>query len=658
MIATIDADDRVLKVEGDRDHPATRGYSCAKGRAIPERHHSANRLLHPRLDGKQTSWEACLDDLGARLDNIRKSDGAGAIGRLLGTGGAYDTLGSAALARLCAELGTAQSYSVGTVDTAPLYRAAQMVTGYHNMMPHWAPEEADGPSLAILLGANFCVSHGYLGVDLSDPVRKLREFRQRGGEVWAVDPRKTRTAAQCNRHLALRPGSDVWLLAWLVREVLAEGADEAELAAHCAPGDVSALREAVAPFSRDLASLQTGLPAGDLDELLAAIRRHRRIAVLSGTGIAFSPQGLLCEWLRWALLVVTGSLDREDGKGMFFNATSLARPELGSWSNPSAIDRKDPPPASRPDIPGFYGEHPVAALADEIEAGNLKALIVFGSNPLIALPDPERVRRALGMLEALVVIDPFDNEIARLATHALPSAWLLERSDVRQRPTRIQFAPALVEPRGEAKPGWWIFAQIAERLGLDAFGDDVALADRDEETCFRAMFARARLTFDELKAAGTHGNATPRLDGWFHKAVLRERGWRIAPPALIERLASLAHRSASDAMLVSGRVDYATNSMAFPPAMRRHGELPAIHVSLDLAQARGLRDGDMARIATDEGHLEGPTRIDGNLHPGTVWIGHGWSKRNVNQLIGSAEIDELTVQPYMTALPVRVERLG
>jgi anaerobic selenocysteine-containing dehydrogenase len=657
MIATIDADDRVLKVEGDREHPATRGYSCAKGRSIPERHHTPDRLLHPRLDGKVTSWVECLDDLGGKLNAMRAAHGPGAIGRLLGTGGAYDTLGSAAMGRLSAALGTPQCYSVGTVDTAPLYRAAQMVTGFHAMQPHWAPEQ-EGPSLVILLGANFCVSHGYLGVDLSDPVRKLREYRERGGEVWTVDPRNTKTAMQSDRHLALRPGSDVWLLAWLVREILAEGADQQELESHCAAGDVAALRGAVAPFTRERASTQTGLSAEALDELLAAIRRHGRVAVLAGTGIAFSPHGLLCEWLRWALLVVTGSLDREDRKGMFFNPTSLAKIELGSWSDPSPVDRSDPPPASRPDLPGFYGEHPVAALADEIEAGNLRALIVFGSNPLIALPEPDRVRQALSKLEALVVIDPFDTEVASMATHALPSAWLLERSDVRQRPSRIQFSPALVAPLGEAQPGWWIFAQIADRLGLDIFGDGVALADRDEAACYRAMFARARVPFDALQAAGVHGIETPRLDGWFHKAVLRERGWRIAPPAMIERLAQLDGEPQQGAMLVSGRVDYATNSMAFPNAMRHRGELPPIHLSADLAQAHGIAECDAVRIATVEGQIEGPAHIDPGLHPGTVWIGHGWSKRNVNRLIGSARIDPLTVQPFMSALPVRVARVG
>lgn len=656
MIATIDDDDRVLRIEGDRHHPVTRGYSCGKGRSIPERHHARDRLLHPRIDGRRVSWDECLADIGARLRRVREDHGAKAIGRLLGTGGAYDTLGTMAMGALSAALQTPQCYSVGTVDTAPLYRAAQMVTGYHNMMPHWVPDLA-GPSLAIMLGANFCVSHGYLGADMANPVQKLRDYRAGGGEVWTVDPRRTKTALHSDRHLALRPGSDLYLLAWLVREVLAEGADEEELRAHCRAEDVAALREAVAPFTLDRAVRQTGLEQEALSELLAAIRRYGRVAILSGTGIAFSPHGLLCEWLRWALLIVTGSLDREDGKAMFFNVTSLGKPELGSWPNPSTEDRLDTAPESRPDLQGFYGEYSCSALSDEIESGNLRALVVFGSNPLIALPEPDRVAAALATLDALIVIDPFDNEIAQLATHALPAAWLLERSDVRQRPARIQYSQALVDPLGESKPGWWIFGAMAEELDLDVFHDGVAFVDRDEETCFRAMFARARVTFDELRQAGVYGIETPRMDGWFHKAVLRDRGWRVAPRMMIDRLRAVEDKRGPAAMLVAGRVDFATNSMAFPSAAWRESLPPAIHVSPDLSISEELRDGDIVRISTRAGQVEGTVRIDTALHSGSVWLNHGWTGRNVNRLFDTQDIDALTVQPYFSAIPVQLQKL-
>ena len=658
LVVTIEGEGHVLRAEGDRTHPVTRGYSCAKGRAIPERHHAEDRLLWPFVDGRRVSWDECLSDLGDRLDRVRTRHGAESIGFFGGTGGAYDTLGWSAMRAVASALKTPQRYSVGTVDVAPLYRAAQMVTGFHLMLPHWVPE-LPGPSLAILLGIDLCVSHGYLGADGANPVQRLREYRAAGGEVWTIDPRTTRTARQSDRHLALRPGSDVYLLAWLVRELLEEGADEEELRASCAAADVVALRDAVRTFTLERACEQTSLDRRALLELLTSVREHARVAILSGTGAAFTPHALLVEWLRWVLLVVTGSLDRTDRSGMFFNPTSLAKLELASWSKPAPPEgRSDPAPSSRPDLPGFYGEHPCAALADEIEAGNLRALVVFGSNPLTALPEPDRVARALATLEALIVIDPFDNPLTQRATHALPASWQLERSDLRQRPASIQYAKALVEARGESRPGWWIFGAIADRLGLDPFGDGVSFEDRDEAACYRVLLADARVTLEDLEAAGVDGIETPRMDGWFRESVLRGRGWRIAPPVLLERLTALREDRGGEALLVAGRVAFATNSMLFPAALRREVVPPAVHVSPDVARAKGLADGDGVKVGTRVGELRGTVTVDADLGEGMVWMNHGWSDRNVNELIDTGDIDPLTVQPAFSAIPVLIEKVS
>jgi anaerobic selenocysteine-containing dehydrogenase len=61
------AGDRVVGVRGDPDHPASRGYTCAKGRALGTFHHAPTRLDHPRLRGAAASWDEVLDDLAAGI---------------------------------------------------------------------------------------------------------------------------------------------------------------------------------------------------------------------------------------------------------------------------------------------------------------------------------------------------------------------------------------------------------------------------------------------------------------------------------------------------------------------------------------------------------------------------------------------------------------
>jgi predicted molibdopterin-dependent oxidoreductase YjgC len=92
--------------------------------------------------------------------------------------------------------------------------------------------------------------------------------------------------------------------------------------------------------------------------------------------------------------------------------------------------------------------------------------------------------------------------------------------------------------------------------------------------------------------------------------------------------------------------------------MRRQSRPPAIHVSSDLALEKSISDGDRVRISTDAGSLEGTAMIDGNLHAGTVWMSHGWLDRNVNVLFTTRNVDHLTIQPYFSAIPLSIERIG
>jgi anaerobic selenocysteine-containing dehydrogenase len=87
----------ILKLEGDSHHPVSQGYSCAKGRAVPAKHHDGSRLDRSRLAGAETTWTSCLQDLGERLRQLRAEHGANAVGVFVGAGGAWDTLGWCAL---------------------------------------------------------------------------------------------------------------------------------------------------------------------------------------------------------------------------------------------------------------------------------------------------------------------------------------------------------------------------------------------------------------------------------------------------------------------------------------------------------------------------------------------------------------------------------
>ena len=252
----------VVAARGDPEHPISRGYLCPKGRSVGAFHHHPRRLDFPLVDGGQSNWDATLDDLAQRMKTIVARDGAEAIGYYTASGGAYDTAGRASIGAFFRKLGSSQRYSAVTVDCAPGIRAQQLVTGGNaEITPEWFPDE-QAPKLAVTIGSNPVVSHAQLGMMLSDPVRWIRDYQAQGGELWVVDPRRTETARFADQHLAIRPGTDAHLLAYLCRELLEDGADQGELDHHVAPQDIASLREALAPFDLDIVSSRTGIEPG------------------------------------------------------------------------------------------------------------------------------------------------------------------------------------------------------------------------------------------------------------------------------------------------------------------------------------------------------------------------------------------------------------
>ncbi len=658
--------ERVVSVRGDPQNPRSRGYICPKGASLAEFHHREGRLEHPRLRGRRASWREILDDLGAALAGLRSTHGSDSIALYQGTGAVSDSLALPAIQRFVSGLGTPQFYTAATVDVAPALRAAEMVCGFFHPWPVWVPEDPQS-RLAILIGWNPALTHGYLTL-LPNPTERVRDYRRRGGAVWVVDPRHTRTAQLADRHLAPRPGTDAILLAWLVRQAIA--ATEATGTAAAAKArenfqrltraeDRVALTRALADLTLAHVSAETGLAARDLEDLVAAIQRAGRINVVAATGVTLGRDGLLCEWLRWALLIATDSLDQQGG--MWFNPGVLTRyEETGLFGVPAPPEgRVAPGPRSRPELSRILDQNPCVALVDEIEAGHVHALFVAGSSPLSAFPEPARMRRALARLDVLVTLDILETPLTAIATHVLPTTGQLERADLVIE-TQAAYAPAAVAPVAERKPMWWILAELGRRLGLDVLGDGLDPATASDEALVRRMAATARGGPDALLAAGSDGIDPPRVYGWVRERALPDGRFRLVPPGLLDRLRERLARPRSDApfVLVSSRQLTRTNSTPYMSPAKSRDE-PSLHLHPDDAAEIGVEAGCRVEVASAAGSLEAVLVLDRDLRRGVVSVAPGWLDTNVGQLTSThLEIDLLTGQPPMTAIPVRLTRVA
>ena len=633
--------DRVLKVRGDDAHPLSQGYTCPKGRALPDWHHHPHRLDRPHICGGAVDWDRCLDDLASRLAAIIDESGPDAVAMYLASGSAYDANGRRAAERFLGAIGSRQKYTATTIDTPMRPLVAELMGGWSGLTPMWDQEAA---RLLLLVGTNPVVSHGH-GNGIADPIRRLRNQQERG-PVWVIDPRRTETARLADRHLDPRPSTDYLILGWLVRELLIDGADWAYLREHAV--GIDDLTAAMDPFTLDRTADGTGLESAELLDLLAAVRTAGRLSVLSGTGVSMGRHANVTEWLLWALAVVTGSYDQPGG--MWFNPGYLMQLDTRDWQ--PSDGHPEPGPASRPELPRRFGEYPCAALVDEIEAGNVRALVVVGGNPLIAFPDRDRTQAALASLDVLAVADVVETDTTELATHLLPVAGQLERADVPwmldayQPAIATQFTPAVVPPGADRRLMWQAFAELGHRLGVGVLPRGIDPETATDEDLLALIAERGRSNAATVLAArrGLVGEARP-VHGWVLDRVLPDHRWRLAPEPLVEQLADLDHPE--PLVLLPRRQMRTMNGQ-----LRDLGDVgPEVLIHPD----HGIADGQLVQVTSAHGDLVGTARTSDEIATGAVSIPHGWANPNVCTLTtAESDIDPLTGMVWQSGLPVQL----
>src|SRR5262245_61089132 len=262
--------ERVVAVAGDPDDPWSAGYTCSKGRAGGAFHDHPDRFDVPlvRRDGALVpcTWDEALDDIAARLCALVDEHGPDAVADYTGTGGPLDPSGYALAEAFMRNLGSHQRYSALSIDCPSKFLVPQLMAG---VQLQFQPD-LHRTDLLLAIGVNTVVSHGH-GVMIPNPLGHLRDLRARGGRLVVIDPRRSETARHADLHLAPRPGSDPFIVGFLVREVLRRGGDAAYLERCAEAESVARLVEVVAPFDADAVAALAGVAADDLRALDALV---------------------------------------------------------------------------------------------------------------------------------------------------------------------------------------------------------------------------------------------------------------------------------------------------------------------------------------------------------------------------------------------------
>ena len=648
--------DQVLRVRGDRDHPVTHGYLCPKGRALPKMHHHPQRLERPLVrtgeSFQPTSWEVCLDDLTARLRKVIDQHGPASVGIFFGSGVGMDAAGYRMAQALQAAIGTPARFSPLTIDGTAKTLIASLVGGFPGLSPRADYENA---GLVIYVGSNPMVSHGHT-IAMPNPAVTIRATARKG-EVWVLDPLQTETVGFASHHMAPRPGTDYAILAYLVRELLRDGADQEVLTR--STSDVDVLRCAVEPFDREQAAAIAGLSADELTALLASVRKAGRLAVETGTGVTMSVGANLTQWLAWVLMIITGSMNRPGG--VWFHPGFINPFDGGEL--PIITEIFGPGPTSRPELRSIVGDWPCAALADEINAGNLRAFLNLGGNLIRSFPDANELRPALQKLDVFATLEIIENETTAISTHVLPTKDQLERPDLAlwdflSPRVNAQYTPAVVNPVGDRRSTWWVLAQIIRRLGHEPpgvpAGYDGAPGDTDN-AMLSAVTEHARCKFTDLvekRYAETSHEIPAR---WVEAHIERLGGWKLAPASLAEQLSTVSAAQLRD------RGSPGSLSLT-PRRQRRHlnaqflflGSPTDVLLHPADAASAGVADGQQVIVRSDRGEIVGTAHVDVTIRQGVVSVPHGHEHANVNLLTSIRQVDPLTGMALYSGVQVTI----
>lgn len=653
MLVTVQ-DGRAIRVAGDPDHPFTNGFLCTKVNRYVERTYHRDRLLGPlRRVGRKgegrferISWDAALDEIAERLTTIMKSpEGpqailpysyAGTMGMLQGSSidrRFFHAIGASKLDRtICSMAGT-----VGMRMTVGANIGADV-------------EGVPQSDLVMLWGTNTLTSNPHMWPFV------LRA-RENGAKVVAIDPIRTRTAAQCDEWIGIRPGTDAALALGMMHVVFARELEDRDFLANHTLGE---------------------------HELRARVREYHPARVARTTGLSEETVISLGERYgraKAAFIRVNYGLQRHAGGGMAVRTIACLPAIVGHWRragggvnlstsgnfafNKQALERPDLSPPVRTINMIRLGE---ALTTHDAGVGGppVKALVVYNSNPAAVAPDRNSVVRGLGRSDLFaVVLEHFQTDTADWADIVLPATTQLEHWDIHLSYGHhyVSLNRPSIEPLGESRPNTQIFRDIASRMGLSnpsLQDDDVTLIRQALDTTSEKF---SGVTLDALLERGwmrlnvpapylpfASGEfLTPSGKCEFYSERLKEMGMDplptfIPPYESPERDLMLVNRFPLT-LISSPAHQFLNSTFVNVDTLRRSVKQPECIIHPSDAERRGITPGMRVAIHNDRGAFTVIAKVDVGIREGVVWAPSIWWGKltadgaNANQTTSQRETD-------------------
>lgn len=666
-------DGLIIKIEGTRENPHSRGTLCSKGAASRQYVYHKDRIRTPLLrKGDRKSerfepieWERALDLMASRLSQIKSESGPESVVFYAG----YPKWMRPFLKRLALSFGS-PNYCT---ESSTCSRAAAMAAAL-NYGAMGIPDIEKTKCLLVWSKNPFYSN--------TSDVRKLLDARERGMKIIEVGPLITPMTAHADIHLRIRPGTSGALALGMARVIIEEDLFDLDFVEDWSIG-FEEYRSYVQAFTPQETERITGVPAELIIRAAKLYATTKPAALMTGASpTVHHTNGVQNHRALTALVGLTGNFDQEGG--------NYVLPPAATGVSNGMVTRQGEFEQSRAweDMPPRVGEdrYPVwCRMVGEAQSVHLpfqirsrdpypiRALLGFGTNYRM-WPGSDFMRESLEMLDFFVAVDLFMTDTAKMADLVLPACSSFERSELKIYPERyvIWTTPA-IDPLGESRSDADIIFDLAKRLVPDDH-----LMQEGYESCVDWILGPANLTLEQLKRHPSgyqvqdvqmprykkyekKGFRTPSGKMEFTSLILQDAGLDPLPRYEEPKLSPCSTPQVSKdfpLILTTGaRLPMFIHSRTFRlPWTRELRPDPMVDINPADAQDRGISQGDWVDLCTRRASVRVKANLTEIVMPGVVNMYHGYPEADVNQLIEPDYLDPISAYPGFKSLLCEVRK--
>jgi len=653
-------------VEGDKDHPVNKGMLCSKGMNL---HYVVNdtsdRILYPEMrwsrshPRERVSWDQALDRAAGVFKSIIKKHGPDSVGF-------YVSGQSLTEEYYIANKLTKGFLGTNNIDTNSRLCMSSAVVGYKKTFGEdsvpIAYADIELADCFLITGANPAWCHPIL-------FRRIEKHKEENPDVKiiVIDPRKTDTANFADLHLQLLPGTDIVLYNAIGRILYENAFIDEDFIENYTEGFAD-YKAQIFNTSIKEASKICGVDEKDIKLAAYHIGKSKGFISMWAMGLNQSAVGTDKNYALLNLSLITGQVGKP-GSGPFSltgQPNAMGGREVGGMANLLAVHKDLMNPEHRAEVAQFWGVEKISPkpgftatqMFDALASGELKAIWIVCTNPLVSLPNSHRIEEAMKNSKFVVVQDiSFRSDTVEYADLVLPAAgWLEKEGTMTNSERRISYLPKMVDAPGEARPDVEIFCDFAQRMGYRGFdyngAEDVyaEYASMTKGTNIDVSY----LNYDRLKTEGTfqwpvsdyRHEGTPRLfqDKQFYtpskKAIFNI-------PKGIENTSEKPNEE-YPLILTTGRVRDQWHTMTKTGKVSRlntHYPTPVLEINPIDAFLCKIKDGDIAEIKAENGIVRLRANVTESIKKGVVFLPMHWGKQLQSDLNRANNLTNTVLDP-------------